>query len=258
MTNPQDRDDAAMSAADETTAPPSLEKKPASPDLEKTTVVDNSAVAGATAMQAESSDPDSSVQAPYYESEWSPAYAQTEIQQTPNFQKSVDEGSPQAQFGGAPQPGYGDLTPQPNYGEPVPPQYPTPDPYGGYGAPNYGAPAAYVPAYPQPAAYGSPQAMPPQTNTTSAILAIVFSGLLVVGCYTTVIGIAPLVLGIMSLNKSNSVSRLWYVGQQQAAYDAVSSASNLAKWAWISMAIGFAVVILVVVVIIAIAVGNAP
>lgn len=281
MTNPHDRDDPATSASDPTAVTPNLKKEAAAPDLEKTTVVGETAMK-ATAPEPSSPDsptpaapapdpsapdpsaPDPSAQAPYYESEWSPAYAQTEIQQTPNLQKSVDQQTPQAQFGGTPQPGYGDLAPQPNYGEQIPMQYPTQEPYGGYGTPSYGAPQGYAPGYGQPGVYpgGAPgaypnaQSLPPVSSTTSAILATVFGGLLIAGCYTSLIGIAPLVLGIMSLNKSNSVSRLWYLGQQQAAHDAVASASNLAKWAWISMAIGFAVVVVAVVVIIAIVAGT--
>ncbi|MBM7367870.1 hypothetical protein [Gordonia hydrophobica] len=243
MTSPEDQN-GADPTADETVVVPT---PPAADDVDKTSTV------------SLTKGDDAGSTTPYYESEWSPAYAQTEIRSTSPFgAPDVVPEQPQSAFDPTAQQGFE----APAYGQPYGQQ-----PYAeqGYGQPQYATP----PAVPPPAygygtpyqpvgapVYGSANGLPPHVSNTSAILAIVFGGLLVAGCYTTLIGIAPLVLGIVSMNKSNSVSKLWYVGQTQQAYDAIESSKNLAKWAWISMAIGFAVVIAVVLVIVAIAVGT--
>lgn len=210
------------------------------------------------------------VGAPYFDSEWSPAYAETEIREVDmtKGQPGPDDAAPQQEYNVPPvAPAY----PTPPY--PTPP-YPAPqapagftqDPYaqGGYAPqPPYSEqppmPQA-APWYPaqQPVYQGVPGYAPslglaPQTGQVSAIVAIVVGALLSLTCYGTVIGIAPLVLGIMGVTKANSVTTFWISGQQQAAYEAAESSRKMAMWAWISMAIGIALVVLVVIIIVVIA-----
>lgn len=198
---------------------------------------------------------------PYYEEQWTPAYAETEIRSTSPFeplagqpvadaqQPYTDQSYPdqpypdQAPYGGAAQSGFAQAGyGQPGYGQPG---------YGqsGYAQPGYMYGGQYPPVG-QPV-YGSAQGPPPHVGNGSAIGAVIVSALLVMLCYTAVIGIAPLVLSILSLTKSNSVANLWYMGHTQPAYDAIESSKKLAMWAWISMAIGVAVVVLVIVIVIA-------
>lgn len=114
--------------------------------------------------------------------------------------------------------------------------------------PGSGSTAPHYPAIP---GYRTPylQGPPPETNSTSAIIVTVFAGLLLVSCYGTLIGIAPLVLGIVSINKGNAVAGYWYAGQGESAYAAVESARKTAMWAWISMGIGFLVELLAILTI---------
>jgi hypothetical protein len=138
----------------------------------------------------------------------------------------------------------------------APPQYGQPQPQYGVPQPQFAQPQYVQPQFVQqyqPMGFGQPM---PRTAQTSAILATVFGGLLVVGCYTTLIGLAPLILGIIGITKSSSVTSLWGMGQYDAARHAALESEKYARWAWISMAIGFAVVVLIIVVVIAIAAAN--
>ena len=202
---------------------------------------------------------DAATQVPYYEGEWTPAYAQTEIRSTPQFEPPAGPPMPgdqpdQPPYSEAPQAGYGYA--QPGYGEQGYAQagygqqaYGTP-----YGQPDYGYGAQYPPV--GPGVYGSAQGPPPQVSNGSAIAAVIVGAMLVLLCYTVFIGVGPLVFGILSLTKSSSVANLWYRGFPQAAYEAVESSKNLAKWAWISLAIGVAVVLLIVAVIAVLVVAS--
>ncbi|WP_051198873.1 hypothetical protein [Gordonia shandongensis] len=191
---------------------------------------------------------DAGVQTPYYESEWSPAYAETQIRQTP----------PDATPPADPAEHY---TAPPPYGYAAQPPY-TADPFAqGYQAVPPPAGGGYPPMGPAysggqyPGGYGAgPVAGPaPADSQVSAILATVIGGLVLASCYGTLLGIAPLVLGIMAINKSNSVSRLWGMGLADQAYDAAESARKLSMWAWISLAIGIAVALVIILVVVIIA-----
>lgn len=114
---------------------------------------------------------------------------------------------------------------------PLPPAVPFP----------YGAPHPYP---------GQQQAAAPPTGQVSAIVALVFGGILTVSCYGTLIGIAPLVLGIIGLTKANSVSQLWITGQTTEAVKAAESSKTAAMWAWISLGIGVVLVVIAVIVFI--------
>ncbi|GEE01177.1 hypothetical protein nbrc107696_16230 [Gordonia spumicola] len=151
-------------------------------------------------------------------------------------------------------PHYENPAPAPAYQDPyAQPQYPVVPPYPAQ--PQYPVAQPQSPWVPQPGQFF--QAPPPinygpapLTAQTSAILATVFGGLLVAGCWTTLIGIAPLVLGIVGLNKANSVGRLWGTGQFDAARYAAEESRRYANWAWISMAIGFTLGLLLVLVLV--------
>ncbi|WFN92196.1 hypothetical protein ACK8HH_14960 [Gordonia sp. LUNF6] len=199
--------------------------------------------------EADGTTPIENPTTPIADDEWS-AYAQTQIR------------------GVAPHPAenpfeHGAFPAQPPYENAAPPPQPSPvqpaQAYGygyGYGYPVAGgAPAS--PQYPAVPGYQSPytQGPPPESSATSAILATVFAGLLLVSCYGSLIGIAPLIFGIIGINKSNAVAKHWYVGQREAAYAAVESARKMSMWAWISMGIGFLVELVAVLVIVAVAVN---
>lgn len=132
--------------------------------------------------------------------------------------------------------------------EPDPYQQAAPFPQAAPPPALYGGPA--YPAYP-----GSPQSVfaaqgpAPATAQASSIGAMVVGGILLLSCYGTLAGIAPLVLGILGFTKANSVNRLWLGGQQQDAAAAADSSRKLAMWAWISLAIGIAVTVLAVVLL---------
>ena len=127
---------------------------------------------------------------------------------------------------------------------PLPPTagYPTP----GYPQPPY-PPNPYPAPYPYPAP-NRPVSPPPSTGQVSSIVAVCIGAILTLSCYGTLIGIAPLVLGILGLNKSNAVSRMWSAGREVEAVDAAASSKNLAMWAWISLAIGLVIALILIVV----------
>lgn len=107
-----------------------------------------------------------------------------------------------APYGSAPQPT--------TYGAPPPP---APYPYG-QGPAAYPPPSAYVPpapygtpAHPTTAGYPVPP-MPatyvaPRQNTSALVLTIV-AGIMTVSCYFTLIGVVPLILGIVAMTRQNS------------------------------------------------------
>lgn len=106
---------------------------------------------------------------------------------------------------------YGTAPEPPTYGAPPPP--PAPYPYG-QGPAAYSPPVAYVPpvpygapAHPTAAGYQVPP-MPttyvaPRQNTSAIVLTIV-AGIMTVSCYFTLIGVVPLILGIVAMTRQNS------------------------------------------------------
>lgn len=140
---------------------------------------------------------------------------------------------------------------QPSYGQAPYSQNPYGAPPPAYGQP-YGQPGAY--GY----QYGPPPGLAPQTGQVSSIVALVFGGLLTVSCYFTLIGIAPLVLGIMGLTKANSVNGLWMSGRAAEAEDAAASSKKLAMWAWISLGIGVVIAAIIITILIVWAVNSEP
>lgn len=109
-------------------------------------------------------------------------------------------------------------------------------------------PGAAYPAHPaSPQSVFAAQGPAPATGQSSSIGAMVVGGILLVTCFATPAGLAPLVLGILGFTKANSVNRLWMAGQRQEAEAAADSSRTLALWAWISCAVGIAVMILAVV-----------
>lgn len=136
-------------------------------------------------------------------------------------------------------------------------QYPAQQPAYPQAIPYAAAPGAPLTPYPMYPGYGQqPSGPQPETGQVSSIICLVISGLLTVSCYFTLIGLAPLILSIVALVKSNSVGSLWLSGQTEAAQQAADSSRSLALWAWLSMLIGFVVAVVVVLVIIAIAVNS--
>lgn len=119
-------------------------------------------------------------------------------------------------------------------------------------------PAPYGPSYPYPGQqFGvRAQGSPPQSGQTSSLIALVFGGILTVSCYGTLIGIAPLVLGIVGFTRANSVARLWYAGRTAEAADAAESSKKAAMWAWISLGIGVVLAVIAVVLVIAWAINS--
>ncbi|GAA4659932.1 hypothetical protein [Gordonia humi] len=162
------------------------------------------------------------------------AYEPTQFAQRPDLRKHDD----------VPPPVPGPPTAQPEFGMPLPQAAP----------PMYGSPYPYTGQPFAPGAAGPA----PQTGQVSSIVALCLGGLLTVSCYGTLIGIAPLVLGIVGLTKSNSVSRLWFAGQYDAATAAAASSKRLAMWAWISLGIGVALAIIAVIVFVVWAVNVDP
>ncbi len=139
-----------------------------------------------------------------------------------------------------------------------PPAYaPTPD--------SQTPPYAQPPMYQQPVGmyqpqmpyggYGMMQGPPPPTSQASAIVSLVISSLMVFGCYTTLIGLAPFVFSILSLSKGNNVATIWMSGQHDLARLNADEAQKWARWAWISMAIGVGVVILAIIIGVAVMVA---
>ncbi|MGB3708126.1 hypothetical protein [Gordonia sp. (in: high G+C Gram-positive bacteria)] len=221
-------------------------RDPKTVNLEKSSTGDAAPVSSPDEVSAA---PTEAVGTPYFETEWTPAYAETEIR------------------------GIGD---QPPFGTPAPPVPPPSTPqsdpaafppnpvYQGFTADPYGqqqggyAPQQPMPYYPAPVpaypglGYGGVNRGPaPATSQVSSILAIVIGGLLTFSCYGFLLGIAPLILGIVGVVKANSVSRLWFMGQEQEAYAAAESSKKMAMWAWIGMAIGLVITIIIVIVFVA-------
>ncbi|MCF8609646.1 hypothetical protein L5G28_05640 [Gordonia sp. HY285] len=171
-----------------------------------------------------------------------PAYEPT--QTTPTPPPLPEPGYAQSGYAqsGYAQPGYSEQA----YAQPPLPPVVAPGPYGA--------------AYPYPGQqFGAGQPGPaPQTGQISSIVALVFGGLLTVSCYGTLIGIAPLVLGIIGLTKANSVGRLWFAGQTAEASQAAESSKKAAMWAWISLGIGVVLAIIVVIILVVWAVNSDP
>ncbi|MFT3716056.1 MAG: hypothetical protein QM774_08960 [Gordonia sp. (in: high G+C Gram-positive bacteria)] len=141
-------------------------------------------------------------------------------------------------------PTYGSAPAQP--AAPVPPavpSYPAAMPGQPYAAAPYGA-QPYGVAYPAP----NPMGPPPQTGQTSAIVATVISAIMAVTCYGAIVGIVPLIFGILGISKGSSVTNLWNTGQTAAAQKAADDSRKWAMWAWISMGIGLVLFIIAAVV----------
>ena len=173
-----------------------------------------------------------------------PAYEPTQTTPTPPPLPEPGFAQPGFAQPGYAQPGYA----QPGYSEQA------------YAQPPVVAPGPYGAAYPYPGQqFGAAQPGPaPQTGQISSIVALVFGGILTVSCYGTLIGIAPLVLGIIGLTKANSVGRLWFAGQTAEASQAAESSKKAAMWAWISLGIGVVLAIIVIIILVAWAVNNDP
>lgn len=102
----------------------------------------------------------------------------------------------------------------PPYAAPPPPSTPPPTPTYAAPPPPLQQPAGPPPAYGQPShpsPYGAPgygvppvQAGAPSPTNTSALVLTIIAGLLTVSCYFSIIGIAPLVLGIVALSKQTT------------------------------------------------------
>ncbi|MCF8568933.1 CD225/dispanin family protein [Gordonia sp. HY002] len=145
--------------------------------------------------------------------------------------------------------------------EPTQVGVPKPDPGFQYAPPPLPpapAPVPYGTPYPYPGQqFGArPPAGPPQTGQISSVVAMVLGGILTLSCYGTLVGIAPLVLGIVGFTKANSVGRLWYAGRTTEAAQAAESSKKAAMWAWISMGIGVVLAVIVIVLIIAWAINT--
>lgn len=161
--------------------------------------------------------------------------------------------------GAGPAPYYSAPASEPYYSAPAAPYYsspPVPPP-----APNPVYPAAAVPYPPAPVAYPyAPMAYPqagvaalgrePQTGQVSSIIVICVGAIFTLSCYGTLVGIAPLVLGVIGLTKANSVSRYWFAGQRELAQESADSSRTMAKWAWISFGIGLAITVIAIIVIV--------
>ncbi|MFT3899105.1 MAG: CD225/dispanin family protein [Gordonia sp. (in: high G+C Gram-positive bacteria)] len=133
---------------------------------------------------------------------------------------------------------------QPGY--PAQPAYPAPAGYPGQ--PGVDA-AAYGAQYGYPGqAYGQPYGPPPDNNIVLPIISTVLGVLTVFWC----IGIAPLVLGIIGIVKSNSVNTLWSTGDQAGAGVAAEDAKKFGLWGLISFGALVALgVILIIIAVIA-------
>ncbi|HQK32288.1 MAG TPA: hypothetical protein PLA46_01260 [Phycicoccus sp.] len=106
---------------------------------------------------------------------------------------------------------------QPSYGQPA------------YGQVNQAPPPSALPQqWIPPVGYAGPQPAYPQTNTSALVLLIV-SGIMTLSCYFTLVGIAPLILGIIAMTKQNTD---W------------EGSRRLARIGWITMAIVGAICVL--------------
>ncbi|WOC12859.1 CD225/dispanin family protein [Gordonia sp. MP11Mi] len=143
-----------------------------------------------------------------------------------------DSGQPQygqqPQYGSQPQ--YG----QPQYGQP---QYGQPQ----YGQPQYGQPQYGQPQYGQNPYPGGAPGMEPDNNLVWAIL-------------STVLCCLP--LGIVSIVKSTSVSKLWAMGDYAGAQQAADDAKKFAMWSAIAAVAWWVIFVIIYVVIIAAAVSS--
>ncbi|MEZ5211013.1 MULTISPECIES: hypothetical protein [unclassified Gordonia (in: high G+C Gram-positive bacteria)] len=161
---------------------------------------------------------------------WS-AYEPTQIAPTPGPSPAPNP---------APETPYYDQPADPYYAAPAPMPAPAP-----YPAPAP-APFPYAPSYGPVAAPGPA----PATGQVSSIVAIVIGGLFAVTCYGLPVGLAPLILGILGLTKSNASGNYWRTGQAELAVQTAESSKKMAMWAWIAFAIGFVIAVIVVVAII--------
>ncbi|MGO3326916.1 CD225/dispanin family protein [Gordonia sp. (in: high G+C Gram-positive bacteria)] len=127
---------------------------------------------------------------------------------------------------------------QPQFGQPQfgQPQYGQPQ----YGQPQYGQPQYGQPQYGQPY-WQQPPGMEPDNNLVWAIL-------------STVLCCLP--LGVVSIVKSTSVSRLWAMGDYAGAQQAADDAKKFAMWSAIAAVASWVVVVIIYVVIIAAAVSS--
>ncbi|MCF8603095.1 hypothetical protein L5I01_06930 [Gordonia sp. HY442] len=144
--------------------------------------------------------------------------------------------------------------PDPGFQYAPPPQYQPQPQY----APQPLPPVSYGSPYPYPGQQfrAQPPAAPPQTGQISSVVALVLGGILTLSCYGTLVGIAPLVLGIVGFTKANSVGRLWYAGRTTEAAQAAESSKKAAMWAWISMGIGVVLAVIAIVLIVAWAINS--
>lgn len=147
-------------------------------------------------------------------------FAQTQFGQTPDLNKGPQQ--PQEPFAA------------PQYGQPQQPQFGQPQ----YGQPQYGQPQYGQPAYGAP---GGAPGMEPDNNLVWAIL-------------STVLCCLP--LGIVSIVKSTSVSKLWAMGDYAGAQKAADDAKKFAMWSAIAAVAWWVIFVIIYVVIIAAAVSS--
>ena len=142
------------------------------------------------------------------------------------FAKDSQQGQPQygdQQYG---QPQYGDQQyGQPQYGQQQ------------YGQPQYGQPAYGQPQYGQPA-YGAPE---PDNYLIWAILSTVF---------------CCLPLGVVSIIKSTSVTKLWAMGDHAGAQKAAEDAKKFAIWSAVASVVVWVVLIIFYIIIFAVAASS--
>ncbi|WFN92198.1 CD225/dispanin family protein [Gordonia sp. LUNF6] len=137
----------------------------------------------------------------------------------------------------------------PQYGND--PQYPANPQYGAsqYGSPQYGSAQYGSPQYGAAPGYGAPQygyqggapGVEPDNNLVWAIL-------------STVLCCLP--LGIVSIVKATSVSKLWAIGDYAGAQRAADDAKKFAIWSAVASVVVWVILVIVYVVIIAAAVST--
>ncbi|MFT3660072.1 MAG: CD225/dispanin family protein [Gordonia sp. (in: high G+C Gram-positive bacteria)] len=271
MTDPQNPDEKADDAMTSAPADDTLAAAPAEPDpAVNLSKQPSSAEPGAydeTQIGAAYTPPtyeSPSYESPSYES---PSY-QSPSYETPGYVPPVYGGP--ATGPDAPVPGPPAVPPTPE--GPPPPAAdpyafsPMPDPFAApqqavppqampYQPPAQNPYSVPAPPYSPYGGYQVPGAIPPATGQVSAIICVVVSALMTVSCYFTLIGLAPLIVGIVALVRSNSVETLWRTGQAEAAQRAAESSKTLAMWAWLSMVIGVIVVVLIGIIVL-VAVGT--
>ncbi|WP_372493171.1 CD225/dispanin family protein [Gordonia alkaliphila] len=152
----------------------------------------------------------------------------------PNPYDATQLGQPQygqtPQYGQAPQYGETPQFGQPDYGQQ--PQYGAQFAQPQYGQAQYG----------QPSQFGGAPGMPPDDNLVWAIL-------------STVLCCLP--LGVVSIIKSTSVSKLWAMGDHAGAQQAAEDAKKFAIWSAVAAVASWVIFGLIYVVIIVAAVNNA-